>query len=103
MADEKQMAAIAHFAAEPPRKWGEASSTRVRSVQDWAYLVRQISFFDSGKAVDETIARDVGKLLRRAKNFPNGADWSKQVNAEGAHEKILQIIREELAAAAVPH
>ena len=83
MADEKQLSAIKIFGSEPPRKWGEAATTRVRSIQDWAYLVRQISYFDSGKAIDESIARDIGKVLRSAKHFPNSPDWSKQVNAEG--------------------
>lgn len=99
MSDEKQLAAIGIFAREPLKKWGEDRPIRVRSLNDWAYLVRQISFFDSGKAIDDATAREVGKMLRRAKNFPNGVDWSQQVNAVGAHERILQIIREELAAA----
>ena len=99
MSDEKQLAAIGVFASERPRKWGEDQTIRVRSLNDWVYLVRQISFFDSGKAIDEVTAREVGKMLRRAKNFPNGVDWSQQVNAVGAHDRILQIIREELAVA----
>ncbi len=99
MSDEKQLAAIRLFASDPPKKWGEDRPIHVRSVDDWAYLVRQISFFDSGKAIDDATAREVGKLLRRVKNFPNGAGWSQQVNAVGAHDRILQIIREELAAA----
>src|SRR5436309_14490923 len=98
MADDKQLAAIGIFASEPPRKWGEDRTTRVRSLDDWAYLVRQISFFDCGKAIDDGTAREVGKMLRRVKNFPNGVDWYQQVNAVGAHDRILQIIREELAA-----
>ncbi len=98
MSDEKQLAAIGVFASEPPRKWGEDRPIRVRSLNDWAYLVRQISYFDSGKAIDDATAREVGKMLRRAKNFPNGVDWSQHVNAVGAHDRILQIIRDELAA-----
>jgi hypothetical protein len=98
MADEKQLAAIGSFASEPPRKWGEDRTIRVRSLDDWVYLVRQISFFDSGKAIDDATAREVGKILRRAKNFPNGVDWSQRVNAAGAHDRILLTIREELAA-----
>jgi hypothetical protein len=100
MSDEKQLAAIGVFASEPPKKWGDDRPIRVRSLNDWAYLVRQISYFDSGKAIDDAAAREVGKMLRRAKNFPNGGDWSQRVNALGAHDRILQIIREELAAAA---
>ena len=69
MSDEKQLAAIGVFASERPRKWGEDQTIRVRSLNDWVYLVRQISFFDSGKAIDEVTAREVGKMLRRAKNF----------------------------------
>ena len=99
MSDEKQLAAIQAFTSDPPRKWGDDRPVHVRSLNDWAYLVRQISFFDSGKAIDDATAREVGKMLRRAKNFPSGVDWSQQVNAVGAHDRILEIIRDELAAA----
>ncbi len=102
MADEKQLAAIGVFGNLPPQKWGVGSSARARGLQDWAHLVRQISYFDCGKAIDEVIARQIAKTLRQAKNFPNGVDWGKQVNAEGAHQKILTLIREELAATTVP-
>jgi hypothetical protein len=88
MADEKQMSAVRFFCRK------KASS---KGSPDWSDLVQQVSYFDFGHIQKaEAIIQAVARLVR--KEFPNGEQWDKFVNAPGAHEKILTIIRNGLAA-----
>jgi hypothetical protein len=96
MSDEKQINAIRLFCTRPAKEAGK-SRTVVRFHQEWTYLVNQIHYFDSGKALlekDASILKDVAKAA--AKKFPNDSSWEKTVSAPGAHEEILAIIREGL-------
>jgi hypothetical protein len=67
-------------------------------VHDWTYLVRQIAYFDNGKTCDDAAAKEVEKVLRKTSNFPNDSGWNQRVNTPGAPERILEIIRNGLAA-----
>jgi hypothetical protein len=101
MDNAKQMNAVAVLCTKPPKVYGKIQAEGERT-HDWAYLARQIAYFDSGKACDERIAKEIAKVLRKKSNFPNGPDWDERVNAPGAHESILEIVRTELATAARP-
>ncbi len=92
MADDKQLEAIRLLCGKP---FSEQSKKRSDGghARGWAYLVRQIAYFDSGKACTDDVATQVAKVLR--KHFPNSSDWSDRVNAPGAHLEILTIIRDE--------
>ena len=88
MADEKQMSAVRFFCRNKPSSKGN---------HNWGELVQQVSYFDFGHIQkDEAIIQAVARLVR--KDFPNGEKWDKIVNAPGAHEKILAIIRSGLTA-----
>ncbi len=95
MADEKQMTAIRRFCAKPIADHG-ARRAGVYG-HDWSTLVNDICYFDYGRAQKEpTVLLAVGQLVRT--EFPNASDWNRRVNAEGAHDRILAIIREGLKA-----
>jgi hypothetical protein len=96
----RQMKVVTSFCVNPYSEPGKKRSTGDR-VHDWTYLVRQIAYFDSGKTCDDAAASEVAKVLRKSGNFPNDADWKQRVSAPGAPERILEIIREGLAAVTV--
>ena len=90
MSDEKQMSAVRFFCRK-------TVSNKGRTIHDWSDLVQQVSYFDFGHIQkDELLTQTVAKQVRR--EFPNGEKWDKLVNATGAHENILSIIRGGLAA-----
>jgi hypothetical protein len=97
MADEKQMNAIRFFCRRPHADRGlMQSSKKGRENHDWSDLIQQISYFDFGHILkDETVVQSAVLLVR--KEFPNGKEWNKIVNAPGSHEKILSTIRSRLA------
>jgi hypothetical protein len=93
VADEKQKIEIRNFCLKPYEKHGPKKAGRYK--HDWADLVQGISFFDSGrKQRDDAFVDAIAARVRD--EFPNRADWNKRVNAPGAHERILTIIREGL-------
>ena len=96
MADEKQLNAITVFCSKPISQHGKKRKDGTH-LHDWVYLVRQIAYFDTGKTCDEATAKKVAAVLRKHKHFPNDSDWSERVNALGAHQTILKLIREQLA------
>jgi hypothetical protein len=90
MADEKQMSAVRFFCRK-------TASNKGRTIHDWSDLVQQVSYFDYGHIQkDEPLIQTVAKQVRR--EYPNAEKWDKIVNAPGAHENILSIIRSGLAA-----
>lgn len=91
------MKVVTSFCIKPYSEPGKKRSS-AEHVYDWTYLVRQIAYFDSGKTCDDAAASEVAKILRKAGNFPNDSDWKTRVSAPGAPERILEIIREGLAA-----
>jgi hypothetical protein len=93
----RQMKVVTSFCIKPYSEPGKKRSS-AEHVYDWTYLVRQIAYFDSGKTCDDAAASEVAKILRKAGNFPNDSDWKTRVSAPGAPERILEIIREGLAA-----
>jgi hypothetical protein len=93
----RQMKLVTAFCNMPYSEPGKKRSGG-EHVHDWTYLVRQIAYFDSGKTCDDAAAKEVSKVLRKSSNFPNDSDWNQRVNALGAPERILEIIRNGLAA-----
>jgi hypothetical protein len=91
------MKVVTSFCAKPYSEPGKKHSAG-KHVYDWTYLVRQIAYFDSGKTCDDAAASEVAKVLRKTANFPNDSDWRQRASAPGAAERILEIIRESLAA-----
>ena len=90
MADEKQLSAVRFFCRITATRKGNL-------IHDWSDLVQQVSYFDFGHIQkDGMIIQTVAKQVRRG--FPNGDKWGTIVNALGAHENILSIIRSGLAA-----
>jgi hypothetical protein len=90
MADEKQMSAVRFFCRK-------TVSSKAKINHDWSELVQQVSYFDFGHIQKDTaLVQSVARLVR--KGFPNGDNWHKIVNATGAHETILTVIRSGLAA-----
>ena len=73
------MKVVNSFCIKPYSEPGKKRSS-AEHVYDWTYLVRQISYFDSGKACDDAAATEVAKVLRKACNFPNDSDWKTRVN-----------------------
>ena len=74
MSDEKQMRAVRFFCRKTAASEGN---------HDWSDLVQQVSYFDYGHIQkDESMIRAVARLVR--KEFPNGENWDKIVNAPGA-------------------
>jgi hypothetical protein len=98
MDNAKQMKAIVAFCSKPQKEHGKMRMDGEHD-HDYAYLVRQIAFFDSGKTCDDATAKGIAKVLRKKSSFPNGPDWDEIVNAPGAHERMLEVIRAELALA----
>jgi hypothetical protein len=97
MADEKQMNAIRFFCRTSYLDYGVERASKSGSNHNWSDLVQQISYFDFGHIQkDEAMIKAVARLC--VKEFPDGKDWLKITNAPGAHEKILSIIRNGLAA-----
>lgn len=94
--DEKQMKAIQLFCT---RSTGENRPSGPND-QAWVGLIRDISYFDFGKAMDEKRALVIAKVVRR--EFRNGGNWSQRLKGPGAHENILRVIREELENASEP-
>jgi hypothetical protein len=95
MADEKHINAVRFFCMRP---FSDSGSKRSKGPNhhDWSDLVQQISYFDFGHIQkDAAIVQTVDRLVR--KEFPNGSEWDKHVNATGAQERILSIIRNGLA------
>ncbi len=96
MDNTRQLKVLTAFCSKPS---AESDKTRTGAVvHDWTYLIRQIAYFDDGKPCDDAVAKEVSKVLRKSANFPNDSDWRKRVNAPGASERILEIIRDGLAA-----
>jgi hypothetical protein len=104
MSDEKPMKAIKLFCAKPFSQHGsKRNSSKGRFEHDWSDLVDQVSYFDYGHTQkDEAKIQAIGRLVRS--EFPNpkskleSPEWSAIVNAPGAHERILEIIRKGLVA-----
>ena len=95
MADEKQMNAVRFFCKRPSSDSG-AKKSKGPNYHNWSDLVQQISYFDFGHIQkDAAIVQTVDRLVR--KEFPNDPGWDKHVNATGAQERILSIIRSGLA------
>jgi hypothetical protein len=92
----RQLKVLTAFCTKPGADQDKSRSGNV--VHDWTYLIRQIAYFDHGKPCDDAVAKEVSKVLRKSSNFPNDSDWRKRVNAPGATERILEIIREGIAA-----
>jgi hypothetical protein len=93
----RQLKVLTAFCIKPYSEPGKKRSAK-KHVHDWTYLVRQIAYFDSGKACDDAAAKEVEKVLRKTSNFPDDSDWNQRVNTPGAPERILEIIRNGLAA-----
>ena len=103
MSEEKPMNAVKQFCAKRFALHGsKRASGKGRFDHDWSDLVDQISYFDYGhKQKDEAKIQAIGRRVRA--EFPNppsaarGSEWDQAVNAPGAHERILTIIRNGLA------
>jgi hypothetical protein len=93
----RQMKVVTAFCIKPYSAPGKKRPAG-ENAHDWTYLVQQIAYFDTGKTCDDATALEVAKVLRKSSNFPNDAEWNQRVNAPGAPERILEIIRESLAA-----
>jgi hypothetical protein len=91
----RQLKVLTAFCSKPAVPQDKTRSGAV--VHDWTYLIRQIAYFDHGKPCDDAAAKEISKVLRKSANFPNDSDWRKRVNAPGAAERILEIIRDGLA------
>jgi hypothetical protein len=98
MDNTKQMKAIVAFCRKPQKVHRKMHINREPG-HDYAFLARQIAYFDGGKTCDDPTAKAIAAVLRKKSNFPNGLHWDDNVNAPGAHERILEIIRAELATA----
>jgi hypothetical protein len=98
MADEKQMNAIRFFCKHPYSDHGvKRAPAKGSYYHDWSDLVQQISYFDCGHTQkDEATIKAVARLC--AKEFPSDENWTQITDAPGAHERILSIIRNGLAA-----
>jgi hypothetical protein len=99
MDDTRQIKAISVFCSKPSREQAKGRPER-KATHDWAHLAREIAYFDCGKTCDEATAKEIAKVLRKNSNFPNGSDWDERVSAPGAQERILELIRNCLAAPA---
>jgi hypothetical protein len=103
MSDDKPMNAVKLFCAKRFAMHGsKRASSKGRYDHDWSDLVDQVSYFDFGhKQKDEAKIQAIGRHVRA--EFPNppsiarGSEWDQAVNAPGAHERILAIIRNGLA------
>ncbi|HZZ27239.1 MAG TPA: hypothetical protein VFE46_04460 [Pirellulales bacterium] len=92
MADEKQLNAIRFFCKKPFSDNG-AKKSKGPTYHCWSDLVQQISYFDFGHTQkDQALVENVDRIVR--KEFPNDEHWDRTVKAQGAHEKILSIIRQ---------
>ena len=98
MADEKQMSAIRFFCRTSYLDHGVQRASKSGSV-NMTGATWSSRFLTSTSATSRrTRQRLKPSLAFVLKEFPNGEDWMKITNAPGAHEKILSIIRNGLAA-----
>ena len=75
MSDEKQMSAVRFFCRNTVSNTGHFN-------HDWNDLIQQVSYFDFGHIQkDKALVQAVARLVR--KEFPNGENWNKIVNAPG--------------------
>ena len=99
--DEKTTKALNAVKLFCSKAYGEHGKKRTSGEQkgwfehDWGDLVQTISYIDYGHIQEIPTAATEGASVR--KEYLNNPDWNTNVNRDGVHEKILTIIRVDLA------
>jgi hypothetical protein len=89
---EPQITAVRLFCGVPYSNHGNRVDGLYR--HDWANLARDVSELESGAKCSMDRAKEIARAIRA--EFPNAQGWNRRVNAAGAHDRILEIIRRGL-------